>query len=87
MSNPQTWRRIVSIWPSQQITSWRGSLAIARDARSNPKRTLDFLKMTVSGEFTYLPEFFFSTSWRPENATTRPCLSRMANISLPANRW
>ena len=76
-----------SICPSHTITSQCGSFPIAREARSNPKRTFDFLNITVSGELTYLPEFFCSTSWRPENATTRPCLSRTVNMSRPPKRW
>ena len=75
-----------SICPSQTIASWRGDLAIAAAARSKPKRTDPFLKITVSGEFTYLPERLSSTSWRPEKPTTRPCLSRIVNMSRPAKR-
>lgn len=84
---PEMCRRMVSICPSQHITSRCGERTMFDAALSKPKRTRPFLKMGVSGEFTYFPERLSSTSWRPEKATTRPCLSRTVNMSRPAKRW
>ena len=76
-----------SICPSHTIASWLRALVIADEALSKPYSTFDFLKTSVSGELTYLPEFLDATSWRPEKPTTRPCLSRMGNMRRPLNLW
>ena len=76
VSNPHAWHRTTSICPSQTIASRTGfAFAIFPAARSKAYRTFDFLKMGVTGEFTYFPPRILALSVSrvlPENAMTRP---------------